>query len=255
MRIFRIVLACAVALGLAQAATAAGWGNIKGTVTYVGANIPANPVAANVPPQEKAVCCAKGGPHTDEWVVNPANRGVRYVLVWLAPTAKNTSNEPRQLPINPALRAVPNKPVLLDQPLCRYIPHVLAIRQGQAVLAKNSAKIAHNVKWAGIKNPGNNVLLPSGASHLIKGLKPERTPVAVECNIHPWMKAWIGVFNHPYFAVTDENGNFEIKDAPAGNWRLIAWQDSTGWVAPAGKAGLPITVKPGETTAVTFKIK
>jgi hypothetical protein len=148
---------------------------------------------------------------------------------------------------------VPTKAAVLDQPLCEYIPHVLAIRQGQAIEAKNSAAIPHNVKWTGFKNPGNNVLLPPGQSHKIKNLVAEKTPVVVECNIHPWMKAYIGVFNHPYFAVTDKDGNFEIKDAPAGSWRLVAWQDATGWVTGT-RAGTPITVKAGGTTNVNLKI-
>jgi hypothetical protein len=259
MQFVRTVFALGVALGLGlltQSATAAGWGTIKGKIIYQpGLPIPVNPLVTTVPPKDKAVCCAKGGPHTDEWVVNPNNRGVRYVLVWLAPSATNTSNEPKKLPINPKLRKVPKKPVILDQPLCEYVPHMLAIRQGQSVLAKNSASIPHNVKWEGFKNPGNNVLLPSGGEHFIKNLKAERTPIVVECNIHPWMKAHIGVFNHPYFAITDANGNFEIKDAPAGIWRLVAWHDS-GWVTPGHRrAGMAVTVKPGETTVVNIAFK
>lgn len=258
MRFVRKAFALTVALALIMApqiVKAAGWGNIKGKISYAGANIPANPIATNIPPNEKAVCCAKGGPHTDEWVVNPANRGVRYVLVWLAPNAKDTDNRTHKLPINPKLRSVPTKPAILDQPLCRYTPHVLGIREGQVVVAKNSASIPHNVKWEGTNNPGNNVLLPAGTSHRIKGLKAQRFPVIVQCNIHPWMKAYIGVFNHPYFAVTDADGNFEIKGAPAGNWRLVAWHDS-GWVTPGHtRAGMPVTVTPGQTTDVNIEFK
>ena len=98
-------------------------------------------------------------------------------------------------------------------------------------------------------NPGGNVLLPPNTEKEIDDLKADRFPVSVECNIHPWMNGWVRVFNHPYFAVTDENGGFEFKDAPAGNWQLMIWHGSGGWLGGAkGKNGQPITIKAGGTT-------
>src|SRR5262249_4421621 len=83
------------------------------------------------------------------------------------------------------------------------------------------------------------------------------TPISVQCDIHPWMKAYIRVFNHPYFAVTDEDGKFTIKDAPAGEWRIVVWQEKSGWGKadrndpnPPTKTGTPITIKAGETTTL-----
>ena len=88
----------------------------------------------------------------------------------------------------------------------------------------------------------------AGKEHAIKGLVAEKLPMRIECNLHSWMKGHVGIFSHPYFAVTDKDGNFEIKDAPAGNFRLMVWHDS-GY-GPAGRDGSPIAVKAGGTTEV-----
>jgi hypothetical protein len=134
----------------------------------------------------------------------------------------------------------------MDQPCCRFEPHVLAVRAGQKVLVKNSAPVSHNVKWGGFKNKGDNKILPPGGKLLIDDLVAEPYPVNVGCNIHGWMKAYIRVYDHPYFAVTDENGAFEIKNAPAGTCRLVIWHDS-GWHDGNGN-GESVTVKAGQTT-------
>ena len=91
-----------------------------------------------------------------------------------------------------------------------------------------------------------NVTLSPGKELTIKALKAAPSPVRVDCNIHPWMKAYLFVFDHPYFAVTDENGQFEIKLAPAGNYRLVIWQDM-GW-KDGNRTGTPITIKADEVT-------
>ena len=75
---------------------------------------------------------------------------------------------------------------------------------------------------------------------------PERTPGEVVCDIHGWMKAWIRVFDHPYYAVSDKDGMFEIKDAPVGTFKIWYWSDG-GWKdGAAGANGFPITIKAGE---------
>src|SRR5207248_5945579 len=99
-----------------------------------------------------------------------------------------------------------------------------------------SAPVSHNVKWDGgrVKNPGGNEIISSGATKNVK-LNADKQPIAISCNIHPWMKGWIRVFDHPYFAVTDENGKFEIKNAPAGKLKVVYWQEKVGY--KGGKEG------------------
>jgi hypothetical protein len=240
-------LALVVNNPLARAQGPADWGTIKGQVVWGGDAVPDRKEIAGVNAnQDKAHCLSKGPLLSEDWVINKKNKGIRYTFVWLAPAAIG-----KNLPIHPKLKAVPDKKEEIDQPCCQFKPHATAIREGQELVAKNSAPVAHNVKWAGnpLKNPGNNVILPPGGSVTIKDLKADRFPIMVNCNIHPWMNARVGVFNHPYFAVTDEDGNFEIKDAPAGNFRLMVWHESAGWRGgAAGRNGQQITIKGGEVT-------
>jgi hypothetical protein len=90
-------------------------------------------------------------------------------------------------------------------------------------------------------------VFPAGPGpQTFKGLKQQRLPIKLDCNIHFWMTANVGVFNHPYFAVTDAAGNFEIKDAPEGPCRLMMWHD-TGWVGGRDfNKGREITIKAGQ---------
>ncbi len=236
------LLATATLLTFGGTARAQAWGAIKGQVVKEG-NPPA-PAQINVN-KDPQHCLSKGPLFSEELVVNPQNKGVRWVFVWLQPVPGGPP-----LAVNPALQQVKDKQVFIDQPCCQFVPHALAMRQGQELVAKNSAPIAHNVHWTGypLKNPGGNQIVPAGGEVVIKGLQTDRFPVEIKCDIHGWMKAWVRVFDHPYFAVTDENGDFEIKDAPAGNFALIVWQESIGWVG--GKTGTPITVQAGQTTNV-----
>ena len=113
----------------------------------------------------------------------------------------------------------------------------------------NSAPIPHNAKWVSRENGDINPLLPAGATHIIKGLKAEKYPIEISCSIHSWMKAQVRVFDHPYFALTDEDGNFEIKNAPAGkSLRLFISHESGGFNGgKAGRFGQTIQMKPGTT--------
>src|SRR5262249_20834690 len=143
--------------------------------------------------------------------------------------------------------------VTLDQPTCAFEPHCLALREGQDLEVKNNAPIPHSVNWqtTNPNNPGGNLLIPAGGVHVIPKLQAERIPFTVTCTIHPWMRGRVGVFDHPYFAVTDENGNFEIKNAPAGHYRLKVYHDAIGWRnGKEGRDGEKITIKPDAVTDV-----
>ena len=76
---------------------------------------------------------------------------------------------------------------------------------------------------------------------------PSNVPVGFECGMHPWMKGQVRVFEHPYFAVTDDDGKFEIKDVPAGTWRIVTWHEEGLHKGKAGILGIPFTT----TGAVT----
>ncbi len=232
--------------GSTQAQT---WGNVKGKILWKGTapeqaflNIGGN--------ADKAYCESKGKIPEEEFTINPKNNGVQWVFVWIAP-AKGAP----ALAINPALKDPAKKDVVIDQPLCQFFPHAVALQNGQRLFVKNSAKIAHNFKWTG--NPSNNngnVLLPPGGEHAIEGLMPDRFPWTLECNVHPWMRGMMMVYDHPYFAVTDADGNFEIKGVPTGDCQLMIRNSTGQWLGGAkGKDGKSITVEAGGTDVGSYK--
>jgi hypothetical protein len=218
-----------------------GWGTIKGQVVWQGP-IPKR-ATLNVN-KDQNHCLEKGPLLSEELIVDDKTNGVRDVFVWLAaPTGQ-------KLPIHPDLAAPKEAEVVMDQPCCQFIPHALAMREGQTLVAKNSSPIAHNSHWTGhpLKNPGGNVIVPAKGEHKIVGLKADRIPVKVTCDIHPWMSAWVRVYDHPYYAVTGPDGTFEIKNAPAGSYQMIAWHEKPGWVLAGGRDGMPIKIEAGGTT-------
>jgi hypothetical protein len=234
-------------------ARAEGWGTIKGKVVFAG-NAPPNP-EVNVT-ADKAHCTSKGPIYRNELVINKKNQGVRWVLVWLA-DPKDFKDVDKVPPIHPDLKKVPPR-VELDQPCCVFEPRVIGLREGTELVYKNSAPVPHNVKAeGGPLGPSFNQLLPSGKELPVKDVKARLMPFSYGCSIHPWMKGWVGVFKHPYYAVTDADGNFEIKNAPAGKWRLMVWQEKVGWVIfkDRNNFGKVIEVKDKGTTTEKITLK
>ncbi|MBM4070675.1 MAG: hypothetical protein FJ271_17225 [Planctomycetes bacterium] len=226
------------------------WSTVKGRIVWDGANVPKQkPLADIMKSADKNHCLAKGDILDEEWVVNPKNKGIRWTFVWLAD--KGYPKVKTAPPIHPDLKEIKVKDVVMDQPMCKFVPHALGMREGQVLVSKNSSPIAHNYKWQGsiAKGIAGNVLIPPNGKFEIKGLVADIRPVLINCNIHTWMKGYVRVFDHPYFAVTDENGAFEMPKAPAGNYRLFIWHGSGGWSGGAeGKNGQPITIKAGAPT-------
>ena len=212
---------------------------MKGQIVYGGANIPEPKVLITEGDVKAAKDphCAKHGIKSEELVVNPDNKGVRWAAVYLrgSPPA-----------VAAALKEPTEKKVIFDQEGCHFIPHVLAMRADQELVVKSSDPIRHNTKMNPIRNqPFNQMLDPNEKGRDVK-LVSEGRPFSVECNIHPWMKAWILVLNHPYYVVTAADGSFEIKDLPAGKRQLTVWHEK---LAPQGKT-VDVEIKPGETTDI-----
>jgi hypothetical protein len=241
-----LALAGAFVLTAADAVQAEGWGTVKGQVVWYGNEVPKR-APINVTKDQEA--CEKNGKLLeDKLVVNPKNKGVRWCLVYLM----DVSGFNKDIPIHPKLQTVPSKTVELDQPCCQFEPHFLAMREGQTLIVKNSATIAHNVNLVGgVRGPNVNQIVPPGGKFQVEDIKARNIPIMVKCDIHPWMSGRIAVLKHPYFAITDEDGHFEIKDAPAGAFRLVIWHEESGWVAGDDKPsrnGKKITIQAGATT-------
>ena len=130
-----------------------------------------------------------------------------------------------------ALKGVPAKaggesakPGVLDQKGCLYTPQIQAIQTNQKLLVKTSDPISHNVHTlpsvAG--NKEDNKGQAAGQPDLVFTFAKPENFLKVKCDIHPWMFAWVSVFDHPYFAVTDKDGKFTIKDVPPGKYTIEA---------------------------------
>jgi plastocyanin len=123
---------------------------------------------------------------------------------------------------------VPTQPVILDQKSCRYHPHVFGVRAGQPVEIANSDPTLHNVHGVATANQEFNF------PQAVPGMKTRRTftrreiMVTFKCDVHNWMRAYAGVLDHPYFAVTADGGRFELKGVPAGTYTIEAWHEKLG---------------------------
>lgn len=151
---------------------------------------------------------------------------------------------------------MPTEEVTLDQRGCEYLPFVQGMRAGQTLAIKNSDPTLHNVNFtpkAGSPNKGFNFAQPVQNSVMKKVIASAEVPIRFKCDVHPWMFAYIGVFDHPFFAVTDADGNFKIAGVPDGKYTLEAYHVKTHGqnpgltqelaVAGAAKADFTIELK------------
>ena len=224
------------------------WGNLKGKVVFGGDALKSETVKID---KDQDHCLSKGEIPSEKLVVDPASKGVRWVMVWLV-----DSKDPKAaLPVHPSLKETADKEVMVDQPCCKFEPHVLALREGQTLVAKNSSPIPHNVNLVSTgKNPSKTEIIPPGRAVKVDGWVAAPSPTLIKCDIHPWMMGYIRVFNHPYFAVTNEKGEFEIKNAPVGNFNLVVWQEEAGWVT-GDRKGTPVTIKADGGTPIEIPLK
>jgi hypothetical protein len=270
----RTLLAGLVALSaLVPASAQPQWSTVTGKVVFDDSKhkvpqraFPPAAKGANLPP-----CAAMDKEFlTEDWIVDPKTKAVKDAVVWLAPeptpdqwkrlkaTGKDRLREfPSFKPadIHPALVRPPAAAVEIDQPCCRFIPHQTAIRVGQALVIKNSAAFPHNAKYDTDNNGSDNPLISPGKDVQIPIKQPERSEIKIFCSIHPWMWASVRVFDHPYFAVTNEKGEYEIKDAPAGKYRIFVWHSSGGFSGGNdGRFGYELTIAPKATAVKDYSV-
>ena len=228
---FRVVLAaCAgVALSMsvgASLASAAG-GTISGTVKYDGTAPAPKPVEVT---KDKEVCGLHK--HFQEDLIVDSSGGIANAVV-IVKGAKGDM-----------------KPgdVTFDQKGCDYVPHVLAFPAGSTVKIMNSDGILHNIHTYSTANPSFNMAQPKFKKVIEQKVeKPE--VIKVTCDAHGWMHGWWVATDTPYFAVTDDKGNYSIKDVPAGDYTVEVWQEKLG--TDDQKA----SVKDGATATTNFSLK
>jgi plastocyanin len=120
----------------------------------------------------------------------------------------------------------PNEEVIVDQRGCVFIPHVVGVMVGQVVRVNNGDPTAHNVHFMPKRNAGQNQSHAPGGPPITHSFTRPEIMVPLRCNQHPWMRTLVGVLTHPFFAVTSEDGKFEIRDLPPGKYTLAAWHES-----------------------------
>ncbi|MEK7249682.1 MAG: carboxypeptidase regulatory-like domain-containing protein [Bacteroidota bacterium] len=214
-----------VTLSLCIAGTALA-GDVSGKVSFEGTAPKSLPLRMDA---DKVCKVAHKTPVKSEEVVVNANNTLKNVLVYVKDGLGGKKFD------------APSKKVTFDQKGCVYSPHVLGIQSGQELEVMNSDPTLHNVHSLSKNNPSFNVAQPmKGMKRSFKFDKPE--VFKVKCEVHTWMGAYIGVFNHPFFSVTGEDGSFSLKKLPAGDYTIEAWHEKYGTqtakvkVDAAGKA-------------------
>ena len=140
----------------------------------------------------------------------------------------------------------PDSPVVLLQKGCRYEPHVLGLRVGQTLSIENLDETQNNVHPTPKLNPEWNQSQPVGAAPLLKTFMRPEISIPFKDNMHPWKKAYVGVFIHPFFAVTDADGNYSIQGLPPGSYTITAWHERLG------EKKVDLVIVPGESRFLAF---
>jgi serine/threonine protein kinase/plastocyanin len=189
-------------------------GTVSGTVSYRG-----------LAPEPKKIdtaadqACTLKNPNltTEEWVVRDGKLANTFVYI-----KDGIANGQK---ISEYTWPVPTTSALLDQNGCHYKPHVLGVMVNQEISITNSDPTTHNVHFTPKNNPDWNQSQLNGAAPMTHKLNYAEVLVPVKCNQHPWMKSYIAVLKHPFFAVTSEDGRFTIKGVPPGTYTVAAWHE------------------------------
>lgn len=207
-------------------------GTIKGSVKFEGKGPRPRPLNMEADP----VCAAAHAEpvHAENVIIN-ANSTLKNVLVSIHSEISGSFD-------------IPTEPVVLDQKGCMYSPHVWGIMQGQTLEVRNSDATLHNIHSLSKVNRQFNLAMPKIVKKKEQVFDKVEDVFAIKCDVHPWMRTWGAVFDHPFFAVTDDQGNFEIKNVPDGTYTLRAWHESKRLPAQT----MEVTVKGGEVTQADF---
>jgi len=143
---------------------------------------------------------------------------------------------------------VPAEAVTFEQKGCEYAPHVVAVRANQKLKMVNSDNTTHNIHPLPANNREWNKAEPAGMT-MEESFPREEIAIPVKCNVHPWMKSYVAVFKHPFFAVTGKDGSFQLPNLPPGEYTVEAWHEKLGTMTQK------ITVAAGETKALDFTFK
>lgn len=208
-------------------------GSLTGTVKFEGTPPKPTKIDMSFDPN-----CAKAHstPVVSEEVVTGQNGDLANVVVYVADGLGTQTFQP------------PAQPVVLEQKGCVYVPHVIALQANQKLDVVNDDLTTHNIHPSPVNNREWNTTQPHGVP-IEQTFARQEVAIPVKCNIHPWMKGYIAVFKHPYFAVTGKDGHFEVKDLPPGTYTINAWQEKLGTKSQK------VTITAGQTQNLDFVFK
>ena len=189
-------------------------GTVTGKIVLDGTVPPAEVIRLDGDPN--CVALAAGEERRTEYVVVGEGNTVQNVFVYVKEGLPN-----RMYP-------VPAQPVVLDQQKCRYVPRVLGVQVGQQLTIKNSDPLLHNVRAEGAINEPFDVGTPVQGMEVKRTFVTREVMVPFKCNVHSWMNAYVGVLEHPYFAVSDSTGRFSLPQLPPGNYTIEIWHERFG---------------------------
>ena len=141
---------------------------------------------------------------------------------------------------------IPTEPVVLDQDKCRYAPRVIGVRVGQPLAIHNSDPLLHNVRAEGKINQPFNMSTPVEGMSFTRTFATREVMVDIKCDVHAWMRAFVGVLEHPYFGTTGQDGRVALNNLPPGTYTIEAWHEVLGVKTQQ------ITVGPKESKDVSF---
>ena len=188
-----------------------GSGSVRGTVRFRGTPPPAPQVA------RVAAGCGNASPRRSAIALSP-DGAVGEAFVWVK----------RGIPDGDY--PIPHDPVVVDQRGCEFVPRVAGVRAGQPVVFRNGDQTLHNVHAVGSGSNRFNFGMPLTGMEVTRQLTEPQVMVTIGCDVHPWMRAYVGVVRHPFFAVTASDGTFSLRGLPAGTYVVEAWQEVAGRV-------------------------
>ena len=236
--VLMVVMALAVAMmGASPSTTPTKSGTdtaaVKGSVKLEGAL----PTPTRINMSADAVCARQHNtPALSEEIVADKSGDLQNVVVYVADGLGDRTFE------------VPAEAAIMQQKGCLYEPHVLALRANQKLQVINNDACMHNIHPAPANNREWNKAQVAGST-VEATFSREEVGIPFKCNVHPWMRSYLAVFKHPYFAVTGKDGSFDLSNLPPGSYTISAWQEKLGTVSQK------ITVGGNETKTVQFVFK
>lgn len=214
------------------APSAGGTASIGGKITYDGT--PPAPEKVKLSADPKCLAMHKDG--MQKQTVQVSNGGLAHVFVWVKSGIGGSYTPPAE-------------PVVLDQNGCTYVPHIVTVQAGQPIKIRNSDDTLHNIHPRPTVNTEFNIGQPRKGMESTKTFDKQEIMIPVGCDVHPWMRSYISVVSHPFFAVSKDDGTYEIKGLPAGEYEVEGYHEKLKTVT--GK----VTVKDGEAAKLDLAFK